>query len=242
MEFSLRFGCDVPTYIDQGIRFEVDAGGSDSWEPVRFYTASLRPVPVPTPPTTSSSEGGDGVLVRLFPNNSVQAFADAYDSFLPLVHLNSSRRVVLREYLCGKFVSALRDQGRRVRFRWMQRYTTNPGVDIATWFLDEVNVRVWTDGCFVSVLNESFSNDSSLEGPGGGISYNVLANSMRVVENSCNNSDDGDDSEGGTALYFNQIRDGMNTVFRRSLVIRFNSVTLGSSCEEEGTLDSANAG
>ena len=172
--------------------------------------------------------------MRQFPNNSIEAVAGTYTSFLPLLHLNASRRVVLREYLCGRFMRALRDQ-QKFRLRWMQRYTTNPGVDIATWFLDEVRVRVWNGSCFESVLNESFSSNSSLEGRGGGVGYNIVGHSTRVV--AANSCDGGDEAEGGTALYFNRIRDSTSSISRRSLVIKLENQTLGSSCEEQGTFN-----
>lgn len=198
IEFRLRFGCDVPTFLDQGVRFEVD---DEDWSPIRFYTPSLVAPLGPDP------------LVQLLKNgSSVSAGTIAYTSSLPLLLLNDSETVTVREYLCEDYVSLLKRQG--LRLRWMQRYRSDRNVDVATWYLDDINVRLWNGDCFLSVLSEDFS---------GGVSNDFRVQRGIVVEDPC-----GDEGE---VLYFNGLRTTSNSVInRRSLVISmFNT---SGSCGE----------
>lgn len=153
-----------------------------------------------------------GSLVTLLPNNSVIGVAERYSSALPLVVINTTETVTIREYLCGEYVSLIRDR-QEINLRWMQRYETNSGAGIATWYLDDVRIRLWDSSCFVSVLSEDFDNiDSDV----GGITYTIAAG--RVALNFCA----GPSISGGNALYFDQLPTG-ETVFRRSIIVRIRS-------------------
>lgn len=204
IEFKLQFGCDVPTHIDQGVRFEVRNRDDTNWDPIRFYTPSLTPAVV-------------GSLVTPLPNNSVRAQFDDYASALPLVVINTTEPVTVREYLCGRYVSLIRD-GQEINLRWFQRYQTNPGREIATWFLDDIKIKLWNGNCFVPVLSENFNNiDSGVDG----ITYNTAAGG--VAPNFCPIS-------ANNALYFNLQPTG-GTIFRRSLIIRIGTSYEVGSCE-----------
>lgn len=113
----------MPTHIDQGVRFEVDA---EDWEPFLFITPS--------------TEVPSNSLVRPLSNDRVEADAMRYTSSLPLLVIDPTEPVVVRRFLCRQFVSRLKDN-RPLRLRWMQRYRTNPVAGIATWSLDDISIR-----------------------------------------------------------------------------------------------------
>jgi len=207
IEFKLRFGCDVPTHIDQGVRLEVRIDGGN-WEPIRFYTPSLV-TPV------------DSLVTRL-QNGSALAQADTFNSALPLLLLNrTSETVTIREYLCGRYVSMIR-ANEEIRLRWMQRYKTNPMADVATWYLDDIRIRVWNRQCFTQVLSENFTAHPGTMSGVNGIEYRLRDES--ISENRCN----GGVSE-GSALYFNRLSG--QDVFRRSLIIIIQPAYELGECE-----------
>lgn len=184
----------------------------ENWEPLRFLTPST------TLPNNS--------LVRLLPNNTVEADAKLYTSSLPLVHLNSTTEpVMVREYLCGRYVSRILN-GQPIRFRWLQRYRTNPGAGIATWYLDDIRIRLWKGGCLRRILTEDF-NAGSLQSRIPGIRFGI--NSGRISQSpSCNEPQVSGDS--GSVLYFKDQPFG-EVIFRRSLVIVLSTQNVGS-CDD----------
>lgn len=204
IEFKLHFGCDRPTYIDQGIRFEVNV---EDWNSIRFYTPAL------TVPTNS--------LVQLdATDSSVIAQARRYNSSLPLLFVNSTEPITVREYLCGRYVSLLRE-GTRLRLRWMQRYRTNIAVDVATWFLDDINIRLWNGECFTSIFSDNFDNATDTSVRRGNEMRMRMASFSKPI---CEEDD-------GFVLYFHRRpNNSMATVSRRSLTIGLQNITLGS-CE-----------
>lgn len=130
LSFKLRFGCDVPAYLDQGIRLEVRQSPGDIFQPIRFYAAG----------TQNKSDSP----VTITANNSNQVFAEAlnYASTFPLELVNSSKPVTFREYICDESF-----QTNGVDIRWMQRYSGDSEVDIATWSLDDISVSLWDGQC-----------------------------------------------------------------------------------------------
>lgn len=179
-----------------------------TWEPIRFYTPTLQAATLPS-------------VVTLLENNSVRAVASTYASSLPLVHLNTAEPVTIREYLCGRYISLIRNQ-EPIRLRWMQRYRTNPREGAATWFLDDIRVRIWNGDCFVPMLVEDFSTSESRISTVDGIEYRVAAGA--VADNVC----EGASISGNGALYFNQIGTQNGGAFRRSFVIRIEEYRIGS--------------
>ena len=209
IEFKLRFGCNAPTHIDQGIRLEI---GKESWSPIRFYSPSL----------VAASEP---ILVTLLPNNSVRANASSYISAIPLTHVNTTDTVTVREYACGRFISLIRS-GQEVRLRWMQRYLTNAADgSAATWFLDDIRVRVWNGDCFVPLFVRDFTINSPPSATSNGTRYRTLGGS--ITENFC----EGDSTRGNSALHFNQVGDLRTGAFRRSFILAIEAGYRIESCE-----------
>ena len=198
IEFKLRFGCNAPTHIDQGIRLEIF---DVTWNPIRFYTPSLVAATKPS-------------LVTLLPNNSVRANASSYISAIPLAQVNTTDTVTVREYACGSFVSQIRN-GEEVRLRWMQRYRTNADDRLAaTWFLDDIRVRVWNGDCFVPLFAKEFATiDSLITDDIDGLRYRTLGGN--IAEDLCQ----GEGARGNFALYFNQASELRTGAFRRSFLL-----------------------
>jgi hypothetical protein len=187
------------------------------WRPVRFYTPSL------TVPAGRS-------IVTPLHNGSVLAEARTYNSTQPLLHINTTETVTIREYLCGRYISLIRD-GTDLQFRWMQRYRTNAVDNVATWYLDDIRIRVWTGECFVPVLVENFDTpDSTMNTADPGISYRSAA--ANITRNTCAQ----DSSSGGSnALWFNE-RNPTTGAFRRLLIIRIEGFSLGSCTASNATI------
>ncbi len=213
IEFTLRFGCDVPTHIDQGVRFEIDPGNR-TWFPIRFYTPTLTPELNMTNPRVQLEPGG----------NSVLAEAASYNSSLPLVHLNDSvgvaGGVVIREYLCQDYVNLIRN-GERFRLRWMQRYLSNPRADVATWSLDNIRIRVWNGSCFQTLLSEDFDSPNMILPQG----ISVLVMRGSVVNPPCSTD---------SVAYFNGEFDPPKDI-RRSLLMTLDGYSLGSCSNPPAT-------
>lgn len=214
IEFKLRFGCNV-THIDQGVRLEVL---NDIWEPIRFYSPTLTAAASPS-------------VVTLLQNNSVRAEAATYISDLPIVHLNTTETetVTIREYLCGRYISLIRNQ-EPLRLRWMQRYRTNPAAGAATWSLDDIRIRIWNGDCFAPVLVEDFSSLTSTRSTTDGLEYGVAAGG--IAENFCG----GASISGNSALYLNRVGTESAGVFRRSFLIRIVGYRIGSCGSSNITL------
>ena len=109
-----------------------------------------------------------------------------------------------------------------IRLRWMQRYKTNPMADVATWYLDDIRIRVWNRQCFTQVLSENFTAHPGTMSGVNGIEYRLRDES--ISENRCN----GGVSE-GSALYFNRLSG--QDVFRRSLIIIIQPAYELGECE-----------
>ena len=212
IEFTLRFGCDKPTHIDQGVRFEISTSAERNWAPIRFYAPSLVP---------SVHEDGTTPTVHLEPEgNSVEATTASYTTSLPLLNLNStamSEGVIIREYLCQQYVASFRS-GQRIQLRWLQRYLTNPQADVATWSLDNIRIRLWDGKCFLPLLSEDFS--SATPSLPESVRYIFLKGSIQSPPCLSN--------QNNSVLYFNE--GFSNGQIRRSLMIILNGHDL-TSCE-----------
>ena len=142
MEFTLGFGCDVPRYLDGGIRFEVDRDRQD-WEPIRFYSPTL--------------DVNEPSLIHFDDASQQSVHAQAFngnDTF-PFHFINASEGPVrIREYLCGEEYAI-----NTVRFRWMQRYVRPSVENVSTWWLDDVKVSRWDGAQLSTIMESSFSND-----------------------------------------------------------------------------------
>ena len=142
IEFTLGFGCDLPTRLDQGIRFEVQEPGDD-WEPIRFYTPTLDVV--------------DPTVVYLMPDQIVFAEAFRLNSTFPYHYVNATPGYELRvkEYLCGEEFL-----GDGVRLRWMQRYVGPSANDTATWWLDDIRISRWDGVQLTTIMENNFTVDN----------------------------------------------------------------------------------
>ena len=170
------------------MRFEVD---NVDWAPVRFYTPTLVPA------------SGSDPLVHLLENGSVSAETIGYISALPLTLINASEVVTVREYLCGDYVALLKNQ--ELRLRWMQRYKSNRNINVATWYLDNINVRLWNGECFLTVLSEDFSGE--------------LDDNFRIQRGTVTDVPCREEEEEGV-LYFTGVRTMEESIVnRRSLVL-----------------------
>lgn len=147
---------------------------------------------------------------------SAEADSVRYTSSLPLYFLNSTEPVIIRENLCGEYSAAIRN-GNRVTLRWMQRYTSSPN---ATWYLDDIKIRVWDGACFRVLLRQDFEGLSSE----GELSTNVYRNAQgSIAQRDCGN---GASSE----LYFHGFDSA--DIQRRSLVVVIPSHINESACED----------
>lgn len=203
------------------MRFEVDTNAGP-WSPVRFYTKNVIPVP------------DDAInLVRLQSDNaSVEANATDYTSTLPLLLLDTTEVVTVREYLCGNYASLL-TRGETLRLRWMQRYGNNPLEGIATWYLDDIKIRYWRGDCFVPIIVEEFENEDGTILGQVGIGHSVFAAAIEA-EPEC---DELSVDEDNSVLHFHErpVRIVQGT-YRRALVIRIRGPEIG---ECEATDDNA---
>lgn len=144
---------------------------------------------------------------------SVEADAATYTSSFLLHFFNSMEPVTVREYLCGEYASILTDPGARFQLRWMQRYTSNHSADVATWYLDNIRIRIWNRNCFRTVLSQDFyfmPNHKVYRVRLGGI---------------------GDGGCGNAALLFNDADNEDSKIWRRSLVI----VPSKCACDQSST-------
>ncbi len=139
ISFKLRFGCDVPTSLEQGIRLEIWTSTND-WQPVRFYTPSLF--------ETNST------IVRLLGNNTVTAEALRYSSNFSLELVEGNQQIQFREYICDP---AFLVDG--VSVRWMQRFMGISHDGVGTWSLDDITLTVWNGVCRHVVLRNSFDTE-----------------------------------------------------------------------------------
>ena len=145
ISFSLRFGCDVPHHLDEGVRLEIRTPAK-RWQPIRYYTPSL---------TTPSAS-----LVTLNEDNAtVVAEALTYSSTFPLEVVRGNQLLVIHEYICD---DAFWDTS--VSIRWMQRYNDSSdfAVNKSTWSLDNVSIVFWNGECRQEVLANNFHNGSAV--------------------------------------------------------------------------------
>ena len=143
VEFTLGFGCDVPRFLDRGVRFEIQRARQD-WEPIRFYSPTLD---VNEPSLVHFDDAAQ---------RSVHAQAFAANNTFPLHFINASEGPVgIREYLCGEEYA-----NETVRFRWMQRYVPPSMENVSTWWLDDVRISRWDSSVLSTILENNFSNDN----------------------------------------------------------------------------------
>ncbi len=140
ISFKLRFGCDVPTSLEQGIRLEIRTSTNDDWQPVRFYTPSLF--------ETNST------IVRRLGNNTVTAEALHYSSNFSLELMEGNQQIQFREYICDP---AFLVDG--VSVRWMQRFMGISHYGVGTWSLDDITLTVWNGVCRHVVLRNNFDTE-----------------------------------------------------------------------------------
>ena len=142
IEFTLGFGCDLPSKLDQGIRFEILEPDQD-WEPIRFYTPTL--------------DESDPSYVYLMPGQTVFAEAFRLNSTFPYHYVNATlgQELRVREYLCGdEFL------GDGMRLRWMQRYAGPSAMDTATWWLDDIRILRWDGVRLTTIMENNFTVDN----------------------------------------------------------------------------------
>ena len=152
----MNFECDrSPEYMDQGVRLEVRLqlerwNSSTTWFPIRYYTETL------VVPSEYES------LVELDSSmTSVRAQEDLYNTSLPLMVVSTDiyKFLTIQEYICGDVVQNLTDD-MQLELRWVQRYGRRAKVEAeATWFLDDINIRIWNGTSFLQVLSEDFNSD-----------------------------------------------------------------------------------
>ena len=136
----MGFGCDVPQFLDGGVRFEVERA-RQRWEPIRFYS-----------PTLFKAEQS---LVNFDVNRTVHAQAYNENSTFPFHFVNASEGPVrIREYLCGEECV-----NETVRFRWMQRYVPPSVENTSTWWLDDVKISRWDGARLSTILENDFSDE-----------------------------------------------------------------------------------
>ena len=142
VEFTLGFGCDVPQFLDGGVRLEVERARKD-WEPIRFYS-----------PTLEVNESSSLVHFDDPSLESVHAQAFEVNSSFLLHVINASEGPVrIREYLCGEEYAI-----ETVRFRWMQRYLPPSVENVSTWWLDDVKISRWDGSQLTTIMELNFSN------------------------------------------------------------------------------------
>lgn len=140
----MGFGCDVPQFLDGGVRFEMERA-SQQWEPIRFYSPTF----AETEPSLVHFQKDDPGTVL------AQAFND--NSTFPFHFVNISEGPVkIKEYLCGEEYA-----NDTVRFRWMQRYVPPSIENVSTWWLDDIKISRW-DGARLSAIIESNFSDYNL--------------------------------------------------------------------------------
>ena len=140
MEFTLGFGCEVPQFLDGGVRFEVERA-RQQWEPIRFYS-----------PTFNVTEPS---LVHFEKNDQSAVHAQAFDanSTFPFHFVNASEGPVkIKEYLCGEEYA-----NETVRFRWMQRYVPPSVENVSTWWLDDIKISRWNGESLLTIMENDFS-------------------------------------------------------------------------------------
>ena len=156
IEFKLNSDCEQrPEYIDQGVRLEIrlqsaNLNSRSTWFPIRYYTPSLV-----VPSEYESLVEFDSSMT------SVRAQGDLYNTSFPLMVVSSgiAQFLTIREYLCGQIVQNLTED-MELEWRWVQRYGKAADmVTEATWFLDDINIRIWNGTSFLQVLSEDFNND-----------------------------------------------------------------------------------
>ena len=166
-------------------------------------------------------------IVNLDPSHdSVTAKALLYRSSLPLLFINSSKIVTIREYICGEFVQRFTED-MHLELRWMQRFGRASKINDATWILDDIKIRLWNGVCFIQVLNEDFSRTPEIING----SYDLQGAYVQIP--SC------ESSINGSALDFSEsFNETLNaTVTRRSMIIN-NLFNIADSCEVKGFHDS----
>ena len=139
----MGFGCDVPQFLDGGVRFEVERA-RQQWESIRFYS-----------PTFNVTEPS---LVHFEEDNPGAVHAQAFDvnSSLPFHFVNVSEGPVkIREYLCGEEYA-----NETVRFRWMQRYVPPSTENVSTWWLDDIKISRWDGVKLSTIMENNFTNDN----------------------------------------------------------------------------------
>jgi hypothetical protein len=188
----------------------MEAHDGDNWQPVRFITPS--------------TEMSNRSLVRLLDDETVEAEAKLYTSSLPLLTVDPIKTVTLREYLCGRYAARLLNN-EQIRLRWMQRYLTNPSARNATWYLDDIKINLWQNGCLKQVLVQDFNRELR---NGNGINYGLFVG--KVSPPSCNESQlSGDEEE--SVLNFEAHPFG-DLRFRRSLVISIRNFNTETKCND----------
>ena len=150
-----------------------------------------------------------------YSNQSVTADAHRYSSSLSLKLVDAGKPLVLREYLCGRFVDIL-TRGSMLRLRWMQRYGERATRNQAPWILDDISVKLWNGSCFTEIMDEDFEGQMRTAG--------IAAGEVEVPE--C------DSPGGGSALSFRQAVSTATT--RRSLIFDFHGQEL-EECNGNGT-------
>ncbi len=138
ISFKLRFGCDVPTTLETGVRLEIRTE-TKNWHPIRFYTPSL-----------SQNESS---IVKHIGDGMVMAQALTYSSNFSLESVEGNQSILFREYICDpSFMVG------NVSVRWMQRFGTVSEYGRSTWSLDDITLTVWNGVCRYEVLTNTFDN------------------------------------------------------------------------------------
>lgn len=140
IRFQLRFGCVSHEYLDQGVRLEWRENVTSLWQPIGFYTYSTEEV--------------HNTLVEINQTDPTKVVAEAllYTSTFPLLVLNCQDPVTIITEVCDE---SLRDG---VYLRWMQRYTGQNVLNIATWSLDDIKITLWDGECSRIVFEQDFNS------------------------------------------------------------------------------------
>ncbi len=139
ISFKLRFGCDVPTTLEEGVRLEIQSE-TKSWQPIRFYTPSLV--------ETNTS------IVRRTKSGMVVAQALRYSSNFSLELVEGNKSIHIREFICDPSFTV-----GNVSVRWMQRFMADSQYGRSTWSLDDITLTVWNGRCRHEVLSNTFENE-----------------------------------------------------------------------------------
>ena len=213
----MRFGCDIPIYLDQGIRFEVGIKNNLGrvWLPIRYYASNLQEFSIST--------------VHLLPNKSVHVTAETYNATFPLSLINSTETVTIKEYVCDHgILNNNRDSASDIRLRWIQRSGFKVAQNEATWYLDDINVRRWNGECFVRVLSNNFS---------------VLSLPFRVqvvagnITNRPSCGEINEDDESNDVVYFNLVNKTLTNTLRSIRVTVPHNFS--ETCEDRANLTSS---